>query len=669
LLSTNLWPSGGLVAAWNDHGRSFHNLAGVPDVAVQFLPDLPEPAPPVTPYPVSADGKYYYVNLLRRNYAPPTASATLANDAAIYLGFGPQFVFDGDDSPFQWTTPIAADPDATSTMIVDLGQYFSIGAVRPLYRRDGQFNPVSQRVRLATTPGNWTTVVPMTPVASNDTTLSFDATPARYLELTELGANSNAVSLAELFVYPSAQSTPPPTSADGYDLGYLATTSVNDNFFAPGRLAMSWPAGNFWAKTVAQGAIGDAVGSVDLGAQYWLSRLSLCFAHTGTWDSGGRLDVAALPDTFTTIHDSGRGASFGPIVNGCQEYAFPAQPVRYIRSTDYFVPGVGPSGSVLWSVQAFVNPALGVAYYPLSGGGKYFNVSLLARPASAAQPSVSIAYANGPVPYPPSPAVQDLTAAFDGNITGFSWWTSAGANPNATATFMVDLGQVASIGGIGGTAGGFVSYGLRVAETPGLWTQVFSSAPLTANDLTHSFDAVRARYLELTMTGTTASRIASVNELLVYPSSASDPAPSSAELHDLSYLPGMTVSANSNMSMGTNPSARAQQTYYVGRPVPSATGDGTITYDLAQQYQISQINLPFYPGKNWPGGGKIEVDDGSGTWVTVFDSGRGNPLGSVAGTQIITFPTRVARLIRFTDYFIPGVGTSPGGYFLNFDVF
>jgi hypothetical protein len=54
--------------------------------------------------------------------------------------------------------------------------------------------------------------------------------------------------------------------------------------------------------------------------------------------------------------------------------------------------------------------------------------------------------------------------------------------------------------------------------------------------------------------------------------------------------------------------------------------------------------------------------------VTVFDSGRGTALGLAIGTQNITFPTRLARYIRFTDYFIPGVGTS-SGFFYNFEVF
>lgn len=674
LLSTNLWPSGGLVAAWNDQGRSFHSFAGLPDVAVQFLPDVSEPAPPVTPYPVSADGKYYYVNLLRRNYAPPTASATFANDAAQYLSNLPELVFDGGDTPFAWATPSGSDPDATATLTVDMGQYFSVGAVRPLYARGGEGSPITQRVRLAATLGNWTTVVPTTPVAyvaSNDTTFSFDATPARYLELTTVGTPPKArVILSELFVYPSAPVAAPPNSASGYDLGYLATSSsVNNNFFPPGQFPMYWPAGDFWAKTLAQGATGDASGTVDLGAQYAVARVSLCFSGSAPWANGGRLEVAAIPDAYSTIFDSGPGKSFGLATSGCQDYRFPAQPVRYIRATDYFTAGVGPSAGILWSVQAFTNPAPPVTYYPLSADGKYFNVDVLRRPADVTQPTASVVYANGALPYSPSPQAQNPANAIDGDDNGFIWSTTV-ANPDATATLTIDLGQTESIGAVFAGFGGFpVAYSLRAAETPGVWTQVIPDRAITTNT-TASFDPVTARYLEFTMRGTTGARIVNLNELIALPSSATAPAPSSTSKLNLMTGLGMSVSANANMNGAGSSSASVQQLYYYGKSVAQgATGDGTITYDLGQQYQVSQIGLPFYIGRNWPGGGKIEVDDGSGTWVTVFDSGRGTPLGLATGTQAITFPTRAARYIRFTDYFIPGVGTSPGGFFMNFELY
>jgi hypothetical protein len=151
---------------------------------------------------------------------------------------------------------------------------------------------------------------------------------------------------------------------------------------------------------------------------------------------------------------------------------------------------------------------------------------------------------------------------------------------------------------------------------------------------------------------------------------------------NLISLPGVVISTNANMSHG------GVQTLYFGKTVAQgATGDGTVTIDLGQQYQISHIGTSFELNDNWPGGGKVDVDDGSGNWTTVFDSGRGNLFGlpatglqpggidngtaqisAVPRMQTIDFSTRSVRYIRFTDYFVPGVGTSVGRI-LNWEVF
>jgi hypothetical protein len=273
--------------------------------------------------------------LLRRNYFPPTASATYLNGASLFpYGGPPAAVFDGDDNHFIWQTTTAGDPNAGTVLTVDLGGYFSLGAVRPLYFPLGgpEQYPVSQQVRLATNPSEWTTVVPMTTVSAADSTLSFNATPARYIELTELGAHAGSYGgrLIELFAYPSAQTSPPLTSA-GYDLAYLgATSTVNSNFSPMGTVwPQSWPAGAFFMSTPPNGATGDAVGTVDLGAQYDVSRLSLCFFWSGPgWANGGRLEVAPASGSFSTIYDSGLGNAFTKGVSPCEEYTFPTQRVR-----------------------------------------------------------------------------------------------------------------------------------------------------------------------------------------------------------------------------------------------------------------------------------------------------------------------------------------------------
>lgn len=74
VLATNLWPSGGLVAAWTDHGRSFHDAAGAPDVALQFSPDLVERVPPViTDLAVAAGLRQNLLSFV----APPAADNVL----------------------------------------------------------------------------------------------------------------------------------------------------------------------------------------------------------------------------------------------------------------------------------------------------------------------------------------------------------------------------------------------------------------------------------------------------------------------------------------------------------------------------------------------------------------------------------------------------------------
>ena len=675
VLSTNLWPSGGLVAAWTDQGRSFHSAAGAPDVAVQFLPGLVEPPPPVTTYPVSADGKYYYVNLLRRNFLPPTVSATFANDAVQIGANAPPAAFDGDDGRFVWGAPVQPDLDAIVTLTVDMGQYYSIGAVRPLYTAllPAQA-PLNHRIRLATTFGQWTEVVPMSPSPASDATLSFNATPARYVELTMVGNNAvGSVTLTELFVYPSTQSSPPPTSASGYDLAYLSSSTVNSNFFTPGTVwPVSWPAGAFYPKSVAQGATGDAVGIVDLGAQYSVSHLSLCFFHSPPWDHGGRLEIAAIPDTYTTVSDSGLGHQFGALQTPCEEFSVAPQPVRYIRSTNYFNPGFGLSPNVLWSVQAFTNPAPHVAYYPLGDDTKYFKVNLLRRPTSLTQPTATVAYANGAAP-DANPSLQTPANVFDGDDRAFRWAAPGlASDPNPQVTLTIDLGQVLSIGAIHPVFNNPVplSYSLRAAQTLGAWTQAIADAPIPAPEFTASFDATPARYLELTMKGTLAFGVVDFQELLVFPSATTDPAPTFASQNDLTYLTGATISVNANMVLQAYAQARIQQLFGRGKTVAQgATGDGVITVDLGQQYQVSQIGLAFYQFDTWPGGGKVEVDDGSGTLATVFDSGRGTTLGPPAG-GLLAFPfsTRTVRYIRVTDYFVPGVGTS-AGRLMNIEAF
>ena len=624
------------------------------------LPGLPS-AP--TPYPLSEDGKYYKVNLLHRNFLPPTASATFSSGVHQLGAAAPTFVFDGGDQAFTAVTDTPGDPNVVVTLLVDMGQYFSVGAVRPLYPPFlGGGYPFRQRIRLATKLGpnpDWRTPVEESPVPTTDTTLSFDATPGRFLELTMIG---NGCNLYELFVYPSAQTSPTPTSANGYDLTSLGSTStVNDNYFPLGlHWPLSWPAGGFYPKTMPWGPTGDAVATIDLGEQYPVSRLQLNFFWSTPWVNGGRLEVGSTPDMYTTVADSGPGHYFFPWPHTLN-FPFSAQPVRYIRATDYFIPGSGLSGQTLWAVHAFADPGQHLGYFPLSADGKYFGVNLLRRPTSDAQPGATVAYANGATTPGWNPVVQDPNNVVDGDDNPFIWSTP-GPLPDATVTIIVDLKQVQSIGAVRQYYWtGPTSSSMRIAETlSGPWKQVLDDTPITPrpytlSDTTISFEATSARYVELTMKGTPAGGLAGLQELMVYPSSAAEPAPSSGSHLDLSYLTGLVYTPNANMGIAGGPRVHVTGPgygYYVKSAAQGGTGDGTITIDLGQKFQISEVDLSYLYNQTWPAGGKLDVDDGAGNWVTVFESGHGTPLGLASdGPQKITFAARATRYVRLTAYF------------------
>jgi len=668
LVSTNA-PGGGLVTVWDDQARTFGSSSGTPDVAVQFMPEIAEPPPAVTTYPLSSDGKYYLVNVLKRNYPGPTVNATYANDARLYAGqFPPEGIFDGSNFGYAWVTPSASDPDATVVLTIDMGQYFSVGAILPWYYAPGYVDwPNTMQIRLAADTAHWTTVVPAgTPGAPFTTYEVNPPLTARFLELTQTGTSSSArINFSELFVYPSSQSSPAPTSADGYDLGSLATTTVSPNMYPPGaKLPIVWPAGNSFAYPPS--ATSNGYINVDYGTQYPITRVGAC--TTGVFAGGGRLEVAAIPDLFQTTFDSGIGQPWG---NGaaCLEYPMLAQPVRYLRATDYFVPNVGLSAGGMWALTAYTSPPPLKTYFPISVDGKYFNVNQVYRPLSVVQPTAAVTYAGGAVPYSPNPAAQDPNHVLDGDDMGFNWW-APGAQATASATLTVDLGQVETFGAIGTYfAASPSTISVRIADTPGQWTQLLSSVTWTGVPI--SFDAAHARYVELTMNGAPSTTVSLV-EFELFPSAQVTPAPSSEDGFNLVGLKGMSSTLGPNMTAqgsvngiipGVGQPAGAGGLFYYG--IANATGDGYFTYDLGQIYQISEIDFAFYQNRTWPGGGRIDVDDGSGNWSTVFDSGHGTALGLAAGgTQRCPFTKRAARYVRFIDYFVPGVGTSTG-FFIN----
>jgi hypothetical protein len=175
--------------------------------------------------------------------------------------------------------------------------------------------------------------------------------------------------------------------------------------------------------------------------------------------------------------------------------------------------------------------------------------------------------------------------------------------------------------------------------------------------------------VELTMKGTTAVAAVNLTELMVYPSSISDPVPNSESHLDLTYLTGNSISLNTSMgqSGGSRIHPITLNGYYVKTAAQGGTGDASFTLDLGQAYSVSEICFSFYINQSWPAGGKVEVGDGSGNWSTVLDSGAGNRFGTVDGTQRVSFATRPGRYVRFTGYFLSTATSS--GVLQNIEVF
>jgi len=672
MVATTLWPSGGIASVWDDSSRSFGAKSGGPDVVLQVARDVPERVPPLTSYAVSDNGLYYDVNLLRRNYPGPTVTRTYQGDATYFIPqMVPESVFDGDDNWWAYSSASGADPNAGATLTIDMGQYFSVGAVRLLYYYTGNAPP-TQTLRLGTTPtdaGNWQTILDNTP-GLDDHTYSFNVITARFLEVKMKGAPKGG--LMEVMVYPSTQTGPAPSPIDGYDLSYFATVTANSNCNKP--TPWLWTGGVIAANVAHQGtfpyATGDCVGTYDLGAQYPVSRVYLNFYVGSNWASGGRVDVAATPGAYSNVYDSGVGNQFA--FTDSMGYTFPSQPVQYIRMTDYAIPGVGPASGILQSIQAFATPSSRVAYYPLGADRNYFSVNLARRPAGDIQPTAAVVYSNGALAYA-SPPAQNAANVLDGDDVSFNWTATSGTLAAATTTLTVDLGQVQSVGAIRQLYGNYwpLSTSLRVAQSlAGPWTQAMADTAVTSNDFTSSFAGVPVRYVELTMKGTTSVAFVNLLELQVFPSSTTEPAPSSAGHLDRAYLSGMSVTQNANMGRSGAPRVHSVQGatgYYVKNTAQGATGDATLTIDLGQQYSISEVGLSFFGNQTWPAGGKIDVDDGAGGWATVFDTGHGTALGPAAdGTERFPFAPHLTRHVRLTGYFDPALGQ---GLLENIEVF
>ncbi|HEY4107019.1 MAG TPA: discoidin domain-containing protein [Polyangiaceae bacterium] len=369
LLSSPLWPEHRLFSAWEDYGRTFHSTSGAPvsggpDVALQ-LSNAPTTDAANTRFPLSDDGNYYKVNVLRRShlFPAPQASATFSNGARVSNLGSPPNMFDESDVSFRWTTPVSggtngANPNATVVAVINLGRVVQIGALRQYFADGLVRTPISFQLRLGQTQSQLTTIIPQTVYTTSDTISEFASTPAQYVELTFVGTGDfGQIDLTELFLYPSADTSPPPSTADGYDLTYLPNISNSPqtvNLLGFNGTLFDKLVGGFQGRTVAQGANGDGVVTIDLGGWYAISDVGLAYRLSQGWPAGGSVEISSDNVNWTAVTNVARGSAFGPPSGGgLQLITFPQQTARYVRITDYFVPGVGTSVGRLDEVQVF----------------------------------------------------------------------------------------------------------------------------------------------------------------------------------------------------------------------------------------------------------------------------------------------------------------------------
>lgn len=315
-------------------------------------------------FPTSDDGSYYNVNLLRRQAAfpQPKASVTYANDALLF-GASVANTTDGDDTAFRWASPTGSDPDATATIVYDLGIETSVGAVR--HRYSGSWiMPNRARIRIGKgTPIVWTEVRPDSPILDVNTIDTFAGTVGRYVELTMIGTppafgtsgGRGVVDVGEVYVYPSTAVFPGPNTSQGYDLTYLSTASATTNsnisgwYFALLDKTFTGVQG----KTAAAGATGDGQVTVNLGGLFQVSTVMLSF-HLGlNWTNGGKIELGVDGPTpgsivWTTAVDTGLGA-----VLATNNFQVTPQLARYVRITNYFVAGQGASTGQLDEISVF----------------------------------------------------------------------------------------------------------------------------------------------------------------------------------------------------------------------------------------------------------------------------------------------------------------------------
>lgn len=338
--------------------------------ALGLLACIASPAALAIVFPTVANGdgtNSYRADVVRRvlpgGVLLSSASATYGGTA--YAGAGaPANLNEGDDEFLQINATNIAT--ATATVVMDLGEVYLLNKIQQRYR-DGAANraPTTYQLRVSPDNATWTTVVAPTAPPSGNFFNTFLPANVRYIEWTGTGIPvTNAggpatpqISLDNLYAFVADSAPVPPDTGSGFDLAYLNGIVVSD--LTPGQWNDA-PGGGDLVDKGFTGASGKATSTanaaalIDLGAAYALYGMGLNFRLSQTWGNGGKIELSPDNLNFYTVLDQATNLS-------ATDLLFSPIDARYIRLTNYYVPGVGTGSGRLDEVEIFALPEPGAA--------------------------------------------------------------------------------------------------------------------------------------------------------------------------------------------------------------------------------------------------------------------------------------------------------------------
>jgi hypothetical protein len=515
----------------------------------------------------------------------------------------------------QYYTGVNGSAAATSPGVADL----DLGAEHTLFAMDlgfrlGQTWEHGAKIELSTDNSTWTTVFDSdTPVGKSN--ITFDPTQARYIRITnKLDPSDNVGTgtgrLDELEIFARA-----PYIVDG-QAGAATGVIIDDDNDQPTLSVAAQPA------TAAEG--GEGGGFV--------------ISRAGTGRRGDLLVYYNVAGSASAGDDYNALTGSVLIPDGQLSTTIP------ISAVDDLL--VDPDETIILTIdgtQADTTTAFdhdGTSYRP----------SLLNRyNVTGKIGSVSATYSNGAQPN------QDINRTIDGDDSP-GRWSSGSPDEDATAVLVFDLKEIRLINRVRhyyeqNTRP--LSYSIRVSEDGQNWTTVVSSTAASSDNITDTFTATNARYIEYTGVGTQGSNaMVSMAEFFAYAAESGD-APTSDDGLDLMHLPGRTVTLSSGGWSGGAASLYDDAiTGITGSG--TTTSDATINVDLGASYLLHTMLFGFRLSQGWAYGAKIELSTNGSNWTTVHDT------DSNFSNSVIRFTPQNARYVRITNKLDPSDNTGVG---------